>query len=102
MDAIPLRLLCAYSTNKALNPVIALFLIFYYNPAVEVVRVHMSISRRGQTWRRGDHLKILKGATGQMKASFCTLKNSLCTTLEYIVVEGLQGDICGEFTHALL
>ncbi|KAG0532832.1 hypothetical protein BDA96_04G141000 [Sorghum bicolor] len=63
---------------------------------VEVVRVHTSISRRGQTWRRGDHLKILKGAIGQVKTSFYTLKNSLCTTLEYIVVEGLQGDICGE------
>ncbi|OEL25688.1 hypothetical protein BAE44_0013293 [Dichanthelium oligosanthes] len=42
---------------------------------VEVIRVHRSISRKGKTWRRGDHLKILPG---------------------------LQGDVCGEFTHALM
>uniref|UniRef100_K3YYY4 Uncharacterized protein n=1 Tax=Setaria italica TaxID=4555 RepID=K3YYY4_SETIT len=69
---------------------------------VEVIRVHRSISRKGKTWRRGDHLQILTGATGRMKSSFKSLKNSLCTTLEYIVVEGLQGDVCGEFTHVLM
>ncbi|WVZ76726.1 hypothetical protein U9M48_024677 [Paspalum notatum var. saurae] len=63
---------------------------------VQVVRVHRSISRKEQTWRRGDHLKILPGATGRMKTNFYSLKNSLFTTLEYIVVEGLQGDICAE------
>jgi len=63
---------------------------------VEVIRLHRSISRKGKTWRRGDHLKIHKGATGRMKTAFYSLKTSLCTTLEYIVVEGLQGDICGE------
>ncbi|XP_039838776.1 structural maintenance of chromosomes flexible hinge domain-containing protein GMI1-like isoform X5 [Panicum virgatum] len=63
---------------------------------VEVIRVHRSITRKGKTWRRGDHLKILPGATGRMKNTFYSLKTSLCTTLEYIVVEGLQGDICGE------
>ncbi|KAJ1279147.1 hypothetical protein BS78_04G132700 [Paspalum vaginatum] len=63
---------------------------------VQVIRVHRSISRKEQTWRRGDHLKILPGATGRMKTNFYSLKNSLFTTLEYIVVEGLQGDICGE------
>lgn len=101
MDAILLRLLCAYSTNKALN-LSNSTISYLYHPAVEVIRVHESISRRGQTWRRGDHLKILAGAPGRMKASVYSLKNSLCTTLEYIVVEGLQGDICGEFAHALL
>ena len=73
-----------------------------YNPAIEVIRLHRSISRKGKTWRRGDHLKIHKGATGRMKTAFYSLKTSLCTTLEYIVVEGLQGDICGEFTHVLM
>jgi hypothetical protein len=73
-----------------------------YNPAVEVIRLHRSISRKGKTWRRGDHLKIHKGATGRMKTAFYSLKTSLCTTLEYIVVEGLQGDICGKFTHVLM
>ncbi|CAL4969818.1 unnamed protein product [Urochloa decumbens] len=63
---------------------------------VEVIRVHRSISRKGKTWRRGDHLKILSGAPGRMRNSFYSLKSSLCTTLEYIVVEGLQGDVCGE------
>lgn len=89
---------CAYSTKKALNLSNSIISYLYYDPAVEVIRVHKSISRRGQTWKRGDHLKILAGATGRMKTSFYALKNSLCTTLEYIVVEGLQGDICGEFT----
>jgi hypothetical protein len=79
------------------------FLLYsYYNPAVEVIRVHRSISRKGKTWRRGDHLKILHGATGCMKNGFYSLKTSSCTTLEYIIVEGLQGDICGEFTHVLM
>jgi hypothetical protein len=81
---------------------ISFFIIFHYNPAVEVIRVHKSISRKGKTWSRGDHVKILTGATGRMKSSFSTLKTSLCTTLEYIIVEGLQGDVCGEFTHALM
>ncbi|CAN6251311.1 unnamed protein product [Urochloa humidicola] len=63
---------------------------------VEVIRVHRSISRKGNLWRRGDHLKIHSGAPGRMRNGFYSLKNSLCTTLEYIVVEGLQGDVCGE------
>ena len=96
---------CAYCMLIQLtnHEILWTFLLYScYNPAVEVIRVHRSITRKGKTWRRGDHLKILPGATGRMKNTFYSLKTSLCTTLEYIVVEGLQGDICGEFTHVLL
>ncbi|KAL6640164.1 hypothetical protein ACP70R_022013 [Stipagrostis hirtigluma subsp. patula] len=63
---------------------------------VEVIRVYTSISRKGQTWMKGDHLKIHPGVTGRMKNSCHSLKTPLYTTLEYILVEGLQGDVCGE------
>jgi hypothetical protein len=45
----------------------------------------------------GDHLKIHSRAFEQMKSNFCSMKNIFYDTLEYIVVEGLQGDVCGEF-----
>ncbi|TVU00155.1 hypothetical protein EJB05_54466 [Eragrostis curvula] len=63
---------------------------------VEVIRAHTSISRKGKTWKRGDRLKILSGAFGQMKSKFCSMKNNFYGTLEYIVVEGLEEDVCGE------
>ncbi|TVU23223.1 hypothetical protein EJB05_30190, partial [Eragrostis curvula] len=69
---------------------------------VEVIRAHTSISRKGKTWKRGDRLKILSGAFGQMKSKFCSMKNNFYGTLEYIVVEGLEEDVCGEFASCVL
>ncbi|VAI76461.1 unnamed protein product [Triticum turgidum subsp. durum] len=63
---------------------------------VEVIRVHTSVSRKGKTWRRGDHLKIQPGVVARMKNNFYSSKSNFYGTLEYVVVEGLRGDICGE------
>uniref|UniRef100_A0ACD5Y7W9 Uncharacterized protein n=1 Tax=Avena sativa TaxID=4498 RepID=A0ACD5Y7W9_AVESA len=63
---------------------------------VDVIRVYTSVSRKGKTWKRGDHLKIQPGVVGRMKSNFYSLKSIFYATLEYFVVEGLAGDICGE------
>nr|XP_010915961.1 structural maintenance of chromosomes flexible hinge domain-containing protein GMI1 [Elaeis guineensis] len=55
----------------------------------DVVRVHRAIRRKGLSWKSGQKVKILKGAVG------CP-KNNLYATLEYILVEGFQGDVGGE------
>ncbi|CAM0949513.1 unnamed protein product [Alopecurus aequalis] len=63
---------------------------------VEVIRVYTSVSRKGKTWKRGDNLKIQPGVVARMKNNFYSSKNIFYGTLEYVVVEGLAGDICGE------
>ncbi|KAM0899101.1 hypothetical protein ACQ4PT_021531 [Festuca glaucescens] len=63
---------------------------------VEVIRVYTSVSRKGKTWKRGDHLKIQPGVVARMKSNFHSLKSIFYATLEYVVGEGLAGDICGE------
>ncbi|KAE8773346.1 hypothetical protein D1007_54495 [Hordeum vulgare] len=63
---------------------------------VQVIRVHTSVRRKGKTWRRGDHLKIQPGVVARTKNNFYSSKSIFYGTLEYVVVEGLQGDICGE------
>lgn len=63
---------------------------------VKVIRVYKSVSRKGKTWRRGDHLKIQPGVMARMKTNFYALKNNFYATLEFVVVEGLAGDVCGE------
>ncbi|KAL4204772.1 hypothetical protein AMTRI_Chr01g133770 [Amborella trichopoda] len=55
----------------------------------DVIRVHCIIKRRGRTWECGEKVKILKGAVG------CP-KNDLYATLEFILLEGFQGDVGGE------
>lgn len=62
---------------------------------VKVIRVYNSVSRKGKTWRRGDHLKIQPGVMARMKTNFYALKNNFYATLEFVVVEGLAGDVCG-------
>lgn len=54
-----------------------------------VVRVHKVISRKGRYWKSGEKIKILKGADGLPK-------NNLYATLEYIVLEGFEGDAGSE------
>ncbi|GER34307.1 gamma-irradiation and mitomycin c induced 1 [Striga asiatica] len=55
-----------------------------------VVRVHEKIKRRGKDWTAGQKIKVIKGA--------CTgfHSNNGFVTLEYIILEGLPGDTCGE------
>ncbi|XP_043716489.1 structural maintenance of chromosomes flexible hinge domain-containing protein GMI1 [Telopea speciosissima] len=56
----------------------------------DVVRVHKVIRRKGASWRSGQKVKIVKGA-----ATGCH-KNNIYATLEYILLEGFQGDVGGE------
>lgn len=63
---------------------------------VQVIRVYTSVSRKGKTWKRGDHLKIQPGVLARLKNNFLSLKTIFYATLEYVVGEGLAGDICGE------
>ncbi|KAG9448240.1 hypothetical protein H6P81_014368 [Aristolochia fimbriata] len=55
----------------------------------DVVRVHQVIRRKGVIWKSGQKLKILKGAPG------CP-KTNMYATLEYILLEGFQGDMGGD------
>ncbi|PIA31345.1 hypothetical protein AQUCO_05000016v1 [Aquilegia coerulea] len=55
----------------------------------DVVRVHKVIEKKGKTWKAGQQIKMSKGAAGWRN-------NNICFTLEYILVEGLEGDACGE------
>lgn len=54
------------------------------------MRVHQAIKRRGIIWESGQKVKIFKGATG-------CLKKNLYATLEYILIEGFQGDVGGKY-----
>lgn len=57
-----------------------------------VLRVHKVIKRKGTSWEAGQKIKILKGAYAGCH------KTNVYATLEYIVLEGLQGDSCGKCT----
>lgn len=54
-----------------------------------VARVHQIVRMKGLSWKRGDKIKVLKGA-----CAGCHSKN-VYATLEYILLEGLQGDLGG-------
>lgn len=56
----------------------------------DVLRVHEEIKRKGTCWKAGQRMKILKGACAGCH------KNNVFATLEYIILEGLPGDACGE------
>ncbi|XP_073032528.1 structural maintenance of chromosomes flexible hinge domain-containing protein GMI1 isoform X1 [Primulina eburnea] len=56
----------------------------------DVIRVHKEIERRRTCWKAGQRMKILKGACAGFH------KNNVFATLEYIILEGLSGDPCGE------
>ncbi|CAN4085710.1 unnamed protein product [Withania somnifera] len=52
----------------------------------EVLRIHKVFQRRGITWKSGQKIKILKGAFRGFH------KNNIFATLEFIILEGWQGD----------
>lgn len=56
----------------------------------DVVRVHEIIRRKGKSWKRGQKIKVLKGACPGCH------KSNVFATLEYILLEGFQGDAGGE------
>lgn len=51
--------------------------------------MHRVIKRKGASWKSGQNVKILKGAVG------CP-RNNLYATLEYVLLEGFQGDSGGK------
>ncbi|KAJ0765096.1 putative histidine kinase/HSP90-like ATPase superfamily [Helianthus annuus] len=56
----------------------------------DVVRIHKAFRRKGKTWKSGQKIKILKGACAGFH------KNNVYATLEYILLEGFQGDAGGD------
>ncbi|KAL8049446.1 hypothetical protein ABFX02_06G021100 [Erythranthe guttata] len=56
----------------------------------DVLRVHKKIQRKGTCWTAGQKIKVLKGA-----CMGCH-KTNVFATLEYIILEGLPGDVCGD------
>ncbi|KAL0400592.1 UNVERIFIED_CONTAM: Structural maintenance of chromosomes flexible hinge domain-containing protein GMI1 [Sesamum latifolium] len=56
----------------------------------DVVRVHEKIEWKGTFWAAGQKIKVLKGACPGCH------KNNVFATLQYIILQGLQGDACGE------
>ncbi|XP_074380628.1 structural maintenance of chromosomes flexible hinge domain-containing protein GMI1-like isoform X3 [Apium graveolens] len=56
----------------------------------DVIRVHRHIRRKGKSWRSGQKIKVLKGACSGV------YKNNIYCVLEYILLEGFQGDAGGE------
>ncbi|KAK1392217.1 Gamma-irradiation and mitomycin c induced 1 [Heracleum sosnowskyi] len=56
----------------------------------DVIRVHRHIRRKGKSWRSGQKIKVLKGACAGVH------KNNIYFVLEYILLEGFQGDAGGE------
>lgn len=56
----------------------------------DVIRVHRHIRRKGKSWRSGQKIKVLKGACAGVH------KNNIYFVLEYILLEGFQGDAGGD------
>ncbi|XP_027771413.1 structural maintenance of chromosomes flexible hinge domain-containing protein GMI1-like [Solanum pennellii] len=58
--------------------------------SADVMRIHKAFQRKGITWKAGQKVKILKGAYRGFH------KNNIFATLEFIILEGWQGDSGGE------
>ncbi|MCD7458064.1 hypothetical protein HAX54_037085 [Datura stramonium] len=56
----------------------------------DVLRIHKVFQRKGITWKSGQKIKILKGAYRGFH------KNNVFATLEFIILEGWQGESGGE------
>ncbi|KAJ0719237.1 putative histidine kinase/HSP90-like ATPase superfamily [Helianthus annuus] len=73
-----------------INFIILIFIL------LAVVRIHKAFRRKGKTWKSGQKIKILKGACAGFH------KNNVYATLEYILLEGFQGDAGGEYQKLLI
>ncbi|XP_059434267.1 structural maintenance of chromosomes flexible hinge domain-containing protein GMI1 [Corylus avellana] len=56
----------------------------------DVIRLHRVLKRKGESWKSGQKIKILKGACAGCH------KNNIYAALEYFLLEGFQGDAGGE------
>ncbi|THG10123.1 hypothetical protein TEA_027988 [Camellia sinensis var. sinensis] len=59
-----------------------------------VVRVHKELRRKGAPWKSGQKIKVLKGACAGCH------KNNVYATLEYILLEGFEGDAGATDLHS--
>ncbi|CAK7324185.1 unnamed protein product [Dovyalis caffra] len=56
----------------------------------DVVRVHDTLKRKGAIWKRGQKIKVLRGAGPGFHSK------NVYLTLEYFLIEGFQGDAGGD------
>ncbi|KAK7272945.1 hypothetical protein RIF29_13990 [Crotalaria pallida] len=56
----------------------------------DVIRVHQLLKRKEKSWKAGQKVKVLKGACAGV------YKNNIYATLEYFLLEGLEGDAGGD------
>ncbi|KAJ0092347.1 hypothetical protein Patl1_26148 [Pistacia atlantica] len=55
----------------------------------DVARVKQVLKRKGLPWKRGQRVKVFKGACARVH------KNNIYATIEYFLIEGLQGHAAG-------
>ncbi|XP_019083924.1 PREDICTED: uncharacterized protein LOC104706733 isoform X4 [Camelina sativa] len=60
------------------------------SPDCEAVRVHSIMKRKGMSWKRGQKIRILKGACGGVH------KNDVYATIDYFLVEGFDDEAGGD------
>ncbi|KAJ0042311.1 hypothetical protein Pint_17750 [Pistacia integerrima] len=63
------------------------YLIYY---STIVARVHQVLKRKGLTGKRGQRVKVFKGACAGVH------KNNIYATIDYFLIEGLHGDAAGD------
>ncbi|KAF7830720.1 structural maintenance of chromosomes flexible hinge domain-containing protein GMI1 [Senna tora] len=57
--------------------------------SLDVARIHQKLKRKEKSWKRGQEIKVLKGA-------FAGCRKNIYATIEYFLLEGLEGDTGGE------
>lgn len=59
------------------------------------MRVHNVMKRKGMSWKRGQNIRILKGACGGVH------KNDVYATIDYFLIEGFDDETGGKYrlTH---
>ncbi|KAG7551735.1 hypothetical protein ISN45_Aa06g023820 [Arabidopsis thaliana x Arabidopsis arenosa] len=56
------------------------------SPDCKAVRVHNAMKRKGMSWKRGQKIRILKGACGGVH------KNDVYATIDYFLIEGFDDE----------
>ncbi|XP_024006711.1 uncharacterized protein LOC18011562 isoform X2 [Eutrema salsugineum] len=56
----------------------------------DAVRVHKVITRKGLSWKRGQNIKILKGACAGVH------NNNVYATIDYFLIEGFEDEVGGD------
>ncbi|XP_023635760.1 uncharacterized protein LOC17884597 [Capsella rubella] len=60
------------------------------SPDCKAVRVHTAMKRKGMTWKRGQKIRILKGACGGVH------KSDVYATIDYFLIEGFDDEAGGD------